>query len=39
MLSAASNFLKKQTPIEKVVFCLFGKESYDTFCAELAQLK
>jgi O-acetyl-ADP-ribose deacetylase (regulator of RNase III) len=39
MLSAASNFLKKQTMIEKVVFCLFGKKSYDTFCAELAQLK
>ena len=39
MLSVASNFLKKQTMIEKVVFCLFGKKSYDTFCAELAQLK
>ena len=39
MLSAASSFLKKQTSIEKVVFCLFGKESYDTFRAELTQLK
>lgn len=39
MLSAASSLLKKQTPIEKVVFCLFGKESFDTFRAELEQLK
>jgi O-acetyl-ADP-ribose deacetylase (regulator of RNase III) len=39
MLSAAGNFLKEQTPIEKVIFCLFGKESYDTFRAELTQLK
>jgi O-acetyl-ADP-ribose deacetylase len=39
MLSVTGNFLKKQTLIEKVVFCLFGKKSYDTFRAGLAQLK
>ena len=39
MLSTASSFLKEQTSIERVVFCLFGKESYDIFRAELAQLK
>ena len=38
MLSTTIEYLKGETSIEKVVFCLFGEESYDTFVQELSSL-
>jgi O-acetyl-ADP-ribose deacetylase len=38
MLSATIEVLKGETGIEKVVFCLFGKESYQVFVNELSRL-
>lgn len=38
MLSNTIVYLKGDTTIEKVVFCLFGKESYQTFFDELSSL-
>jgi O-acetyl-ADP-ribose deacetylase (regulator of RNase III) len=38
MLSTTIEFLKGKTGIEKVVFCLFGEESYQVFIKELTRL-
>lgn len=38
MLSTTIEYLKGETGIEKVVFCLFGEESYQVFVNELASL-
>ncbi len=38
MLTTTIDYLKGETGIEKVVFCLFGEESYKTFLKELATL-
>jgi len=38
MLSNTIEYLKGDTTIEKVVFCLFGKESYQTFFDQLSLL-
>lgn len=35
MLAAAREYLSGKTGLEKVVFCLFGKEAYQTFEEEL----
>jgi len=38
MLKTTADYLKGQTGLEQVVFCLFGKESYEAFEKELSQL-
>lgn len=38
MLTTAIEYLKGETGIERVVFCLFGKESYQVFLQELSRL-
>jgi len=38
MLSTTMAYLKEQTGLEKVVFCLFGKEAYQTFENTLGEL-
>jgi len=38
MLTTTIDYLKGVTGIRKVVFCLFGKENYQTFLEELATL-
>ena len=38
MLSNTITYLKEDTSIEKVIFCLFGKQSYQTFLDELSNL-
>jgi len=38
MLSNTITYLKEDTTIEKVIFCLFGKESYQAFFDELSSL-
>ena len=35
MLGTTIDYLKDQTSLQKVVFCLFDKDSYDTFAAQL----
>ena len=35
MLKTTVDYLKGQTGLEKVVFCLFGKESYEVFANQL----
>ena len=35
MLKTTIEFLKGQTGLEKVVFCLFGRDSYDVFASRL----
>ncbi|MHC4160015.1 MAG: macro domain-containing protein [Planctomycetota bacterium] len=37
MLKTAIDYLKGQTNMEKVVFCLFGRESYEVFENQLKQ--
>ncbi len=37
MLAAAVEHLRGQTRIERVVFCLFGQDSYDVFAGQLRQ--
>ena len=37
MLKTTIDYLKGQTGLEKVVFCLFGKESYEVFENQLKQ--
>jgi len=38
MLGAVKNHLEGQTSLEKVVFCLYGQESYDVFAAQFRRL-
>ena len=38
MLTTTIEYLKGETGIERVVFCLFGKESYQAFLQELSGL-
>ena len=35
MLKTAINYLKGQTGLQKVVFCLFGRDNYETFANQL----
>jgi hypothetical protein len=35
MLQATANYLKGQTGLEKIVFCLYGHDSYDVFEKQL----
>lgn len=35
MLKATIEYIKGQTGLEKVVFCLFGRDSYDVFASRL----
>jgi O-acetyl-ADP-ribose deacetylase (regulator of RNase III) len=35
MLQAAIGYLKRETGLERVVFCLYGRAAYDTFATEL----
>ena len=35
MLSTVIPYLKSESGLEKVVFCVFGKENFDTFHREL----
>ena len=35
MLRTTIDYLRSETSIKKVVFCLFGKKNYDVFAAEL----
>jgi len=37
MLRTAINYLKGETGLEKTVFCLYGKDSYDVFKNQLAK--
>jgi O-acetyl-ADP-ribose deacetylase (regulator of RNase III) len=37
MLKTTIDYLKGQTGLEKVVFCLFGRESYEVFANQLEQ--
>lgn len=37
MLSATIDYLKGDTQLERVVFCLFGHDSYEVFAKELAK--
>jgi O-acetyl-ADP-ribose deacetylase (regulator of RNase III) len=37
MLRTAIDYLKADTQIERVVFCLFGHDSYDVFARQLGQ--
>jgi len=37
MLKTTVNYLKGQTSLEKVIFCLFGKDSYQVFENQLKQ--
>jgi O-acetyl-ADP-ribose deacetylase (regulator of RNase III) len=37
MLQATIEYLKGQTNLEKVVFCLFGRDSYEIFANQLKQ--
>jgi len=38
MLTTTTDYLKGQTKLQKVVFCLFGKESYNIFESKLTEL-
>ena len=35
MLQAAIGYLKGETGLERVVFCLYGQPAYDIFAGEL----
>jgi O-acetyl-ADP-ribose deacetylase (regulator of RNase III) len=37
MLNTTMDYLKSQTGLEKVVFCLFGRDSYEVFANQLAR--
>jgi O-acetyl-ADP-ribose deacetylase (regulator of RNase III) len=37
MLKTTINYLKGQTSLEKVVFCLYGRDSYEVFASRLEQ--
>lgn len=37
MLQTVINYLKGQTELEKVIFCLFGRDSYEVFVNQLKQ--
>lgn len=37
MLQTTIDYLKGQTGLEKVIFCLFGRESYEVFAKQLKQ--
>jgi O-acetyl-ADP-ribose deacetylase (regulator of RNase III) len=37
MLGATIEYLKGQTGLQRVVFCLFGRDSYDVFANRLEQ--
>jgi len=37
MLRAAAGYLEGETGLERVVFCLYGRSAYDTFCRALAE--
>jgi len=37
MLRTTIDYLKRQTGLERVVFCLFGRSSYDVFANQLKQ--
>jgi O-acetyl-ADP-ribose deacetylase (regulator of RNase III) len=37
MLQTTAEYLRGQTGLERVVFCLYGRESYDVFARELGQ--
>lgn len=37
MLGTAIEYLRGQTGLQRVVFCLYGKESYDVFARQLSQ--
>jgi len=39
MLTATAEYLKGQTGLQKVVFCLFGNEAYTVFEAQLKKLE
>ncbi|MHC4170442.1 MAG: macro domain-containing protein, partial [Planctomycetota bacterium] len=38
MLETTISYLKGTTGLEKVVFCLFGRDSYDVFANRLEQV-
>jgi len=38
MLSATIEYLRGKTGLEKVIFCLHGKDTYEIFCNELKKL-
>ncbi|MBW2060551.1 MAG: macro domain-containing protein [Deltaproteobacteria bacterium] len=38
MLGAVKGYLERQTTLDKVVFCLYGQESFDVFAAEFRRL-
>jgi len=38
MLSATIEYLKGKTGLEKVIFCLHGKDTYEIFCNELKKI-
>ena len=38
MLSATIEYLKGKTVLERVIFCLHGKDTYEIFCNELKKL-
>ncbi|MHC4300979.1 MAG: macro domain-containing protein, partial [Planctomycetota bacterium] len=37
MLETTIGYLKGRTGLEKVVFCLFGRDSYEVFASQLEQ--
>ncbi|HOC39628.1 MAG TPA: macro domain-containing protein, partial [Thermodesulfobacteriota bacterium] len=37
MISTTKDYLTGQTGIERVVFCLYGKDAYDVFAGELSE--
>jgi O-acetyl-ADP-ribose deacetylase len=39
MLTATAEYLKGQTALQKVIFCLFGNDAYTVFEAQLRKLK
>lgn len=38
MLRAAADYLRGETGLERVIFCLYGRPAYDTFAAALERL-
>ena len=38
MLQTATEYLRGQTGLERVVFCLYGRDSYDVFAKELGRI-
>jgi len=39
MLSEAVSYLKGQTGLQRVVFCLYGQRAYDVFVATLSRME